>query len=86
MLPARHVPCSSLCVSESNVPDLKILRELEAKLVSAAAELLAHSGGLGAFLPIPGHMPIRCVVVGDLRQIRMMVAPPVAPGAFDDMA
>ena len=48
-------------------------RELERRLVDAAEELLEHRAMRSALVPIPGHLPVRCIAIGDLERIRSMV-------------
>jgi hypothetical protein len=48
-------------------------RELERRLVDAAEDLLAHRAARSALIPMPGHLPVRCVAVGVLERIRAMV-------------
>jgi hypothetical protein len=48
-------------------------RELERRLLAAADALLAHRETSFALVPHPGRLPVRCVAIGELRQIREMV-------------
>ena len=46
---------------------------LERRLLDAAEALLAHRGTSCTLVPIPGRLPVRCVAMGELAQIREMV-------------
>ncbi|HZW75081.1 MAG TPA: hypothetical protein VFF43_16165 [Caldimonas sp.] len=48
-------------------------RELERRLIDAAEELLEHRATRSALVPIPGHLPVRCIAIGNLERIRSMV-------------
>ena len=48
-------------------------RELERRLLETAEALLAQRGTTCALVPIPGRLPVRCVAIGELAQIRQMV-------------
>jgi len=48
-------------------------RELERRLIDAAEELLAHRAASSALIPMPGHLPVRCIALGVLDRIRSMV-------------
>ena len=50
-------------------------RELERRLLDAAAALLAHRGTAAALVPFPGRLPARCVAIGDLARLREMLKP-----------
>ena len=49
--------------------------ELERRLLEAADALLAHRGAGFALVPFPGRLPARCVVVGELAQLRELLKP-----------
>ena len=51
------------------------VRELEKRLLDAAEALLAHRGTGFALVPFAGRLPPRCVVIGELAEIREMLKP-----------
>jgi hypothetical protein len=47
--------------------------ELERRLLETAEALLAQRGARCTLVPIPGRLPVRCIAIGELGQIRQMV-------------